>query len=239
MVSALAAALAVSTALAALAPTWVLLLAVALAQGLLVSRWFAALDAPGSTGGMLVAGAAALAADVLVVVRDERHPLAPLAIVLGLTLVAALLMQLLRRDGRPRVTTSIVATTSLAVLAVLGAAHLGADLSRGGAALVVVAALAAGAVTALAAVPLPWRWPTLVRSLAGLARAVLVALAVGALSDLGVGTAALVGLACAATAALTGAFTSRLARPEPFVSAALPLLLVGPVAFVLGRLLVG
>ena len=57
------------------------------------------------------------------------------------------------------------------------------------------------------------------------------------LSDLGPRTGGLVGLCCAAAAAVSVAVARRAARPDPFVTAGLPLLLAAPVAFVLARLL--
>jgi hypothetical protein len=237
MVAAVAAALAAAVALAAPAPAAVLLVAVALAQGLLVSRWCTALGVPGHVGAAVLAGVAALSADVLVVARDETRPLAPAAAVLGVALPAALLHQLVRRDGRPRVVGSLVATTSLAAVAVLGTGHLGAQLSRGGAALVVVAVVAAGAVTVLHAVALPM--PAAARLAVGPAVAVALGVVVGLLTDLGAATAALVAVGCAVTAMVGVTLAGRVPHPEPFVSAALPLVLVGPVGFVLGRLLVG
>jgi hypothetical protein len=235
MIAIVAAVLAATVALAALAPTAVLLLAVALAQGLLVSRWFAALGVTGAAGGAVVAGAAALTADVLVVVREDTEPLASVAAVLALAMLAAFLHQLVRRDGRPDLTASLAATTSLAVITVLGAGYLAADLSRGGSALVAVAALAAGAATALDAVTLPGP----VRASIGLAAALVLSIAVGLLTDLGAAAAALVAAGCAATAAGAVTMARRMWHPEPIVCAALPLVLAGPAAFVLGRLLLG
>jgi hypothetical protein len=237
MIAVAAAALVTATALAALAAPFVLLLAVLLAQGLLVSRWFVALGVPGGGGGAVVAGGAALAADLLVVLRDERRALAPVAGVLGVAMLAALIHQLVRRDGRPGVTASMAATTALAVVAVLGAGHLGARLGHGGSALVVAAVLAAGAVSVLAAVPLPG--PRGARPAGGIALGVGLGVVTGLLSDLGAGTGALVALGCAVAAAVGALFAGRMANPDPIVCAVLPLLLAGPVGLALGRLLVG
>jgi hypothetical protein len=233
----IAAALAAALALTAYAPAPVLALAVLLAQGLLAGRWFAALGAPGTAGGALVGAAAALLADVLVVVRDDHRPLAPVAAVLAAAMLGSLVQQLARRDGRSGVIASIAATTTLAVVAVLGTGYLGARLSQGGSPLVVVAALAAGAVTVLDAVLL-WL-PQLARLSAGFTAAVLLGLVTGMLSGVGAGPAVVVALGCAATAASAVVLTRRVAHPDPFVSAALPLMLAGPVGYLLGRLLVG
>lgn len=237
MIAALAAGLAAALVLGAVAAPAVLMLSLMLVQGVVVSRWFAALQVPGGEGGVVVAGLAGLAADLLVLLRDERRPLAPVGAVLGVTLLAALLHQLLRRDGRERVTSSVGATTTLAVLVVLATGHLGAILSEGGAALAVVAALAAGVVVVLDAVPLPVPRPA--RSAVALVVGTSLGVAVGAAGELGAGTGALVGLGCAVTAAVATILARRTPQPEPFVSAGLPLLLAGPVAFLLGRLLIG
>lgn len=254
MVAALAAALAAAVALAALGPTAVLAVAVALVQLLVAGRWFSALDVPGAVGGVLVGGGAGIAADVVVVVRDERRPLGPAAAVLGLALLASLVAQLVRRDGRERATASMAATTTLAALAVLGATYLaataGGELDGGGSSgLVVAAVVAAGCATVLATVPLPTARNSslassrsvdpLVRAGAGLAVAALVGLAVGAAGDLSLPAGAAVALGSAVAAQVGVTLARRTAAPEPLVTAGVPLLLAGPAAFVLGRLFAG
>jgi hypothetical protein len=245
MVAAIAAALAVAVVIGALGPIAVLALAVALVQAAVALGWFGAVRVPGATGGVAVVGLAAGAADVLLVVRDDERPLTPLAGVLGLTLVASVLHQLTRRHGRERLTASLATTTTLAVVCVLGAAFLGVVRSDGGAALVVAAALAAGATTAALTAPMPGRQPlttwrgTAARTATGLLGAALLALVIALPSDLEAGAGVLVGLGCGLVAAVGVVVGTRVAQPDPLVTAGLPLLLAAPAAFVLGRLLVG
>jgi hypothetical protein len=239
---AIAAALAVMLALAAAGPTALLVAALAVVQGMVAARWFSAAGAPGAPVGSAVGAAAGVAATVSVAVRDDQRPLAPLAAVLGLVVLAALLHQLARRDGRDALTTSLAATTTLGVVAALGAGHLAAAQSKTGTPLVVAAVLAAAAVVATDAASLPSvhrPLPGAARALAGLALGALLGLLAGLWSGLGSGTGALVALGGAAVAMVAVLLAHRLARPEPVLTAGLPLLLTGPAAFVLGRLFAG
>src|SRR4029079_1774535 len=94
--------------------------------GLLVSGWHRSLAVPGARGGVALAGAAALAADLLLGVRGDTRPLAPVSAVVGLAVVGALIHQLLRSADRARVTASLTATVTLAVLAVLAGLYIAA-----------------------------------------------------------------------------------------------------------------
>jgi hypothetical protein len=229
-----AAGLAVVLGLAAAGPVGVLVAAVALVQLLVVARWFAALDVSAAArGGAVIGAAAAIGADLVVALRDDRRPLAPVSAVLGLAMLAALVQQLSRRDGRDRLTASLSTTVSLAAVAALGSCYLGAQSSRDGSAFVVAAV--AGAAAAVLAAALPG--PEIVGAGAGLVAGVGAGAVVGLLSDLGPRTGALVGLGCVVAAAVTAAVARRAVRPDPLVTAGLPLLLAAPVAFVLARLL--
>jgi hypothetical protein len=229
-----AAGLAVAIGLAAAGPVAVLVAALGLLQAVVALRWFAALDvAAAARSGAFVGAAAAIGADLAVAVRDDRHPLAPVTAVLGLAMLAALLHQLVRRDGRDRLTASLTATVSLAVVGALGSCYLGTQSSRDGSAFV-AAGVAAAAVVVVAAV-LPG--PELLGSGAGLVAGVASGVVVGVLTDLGPRTGGIVGLGCSAAAVVTVAVARRAARPDPVVTGGLPLLLAAPVAFVLARLL--
>ena len=83
MPAALTLALAGAVALAAYAGQTLVVGAVLVVQGLLVWGWYDALDVPGRIGGMILAGAAAATADVLLLVRDDTRPLTPVAGVVG------------------------------------------------------------------------------------------------------------------------------------------------------------
>ena len=229
-----AAGLAAVLGIAAAGPVGVLVAAIGLLQLLVAARWFAALGVSAAArGGAFVGAAAAIGADLAVALRDERHPLAPVTAVLGLAMLAAMLHQLVRRDGRDHLTDSLTATVSLAVVGSLGACYLGAASSRDGTAFVVAGV--AGAALAVVAAALPGPEPLVAG--AGLLAGAAAGVVVGVLSDLGPRTGGLVGLCCAVAAAVSVAVARRAARPDPFVTAGLPLLLAAPVAFVLARLL--
>jgi hypothetical protein len=229
-----AAALALALGLAAAGPVAVLVAALGLVQVLVAVRWFAMLDVSGAArGGAVVGAGAAIAADLAVVLRDDEHPLAPAAAVLGLAMLAAMLLQLVRRDGREELTASLATTVALAVVAGLGSCYLGTQSSRDGTAFVAAAVAAATVAVVGAALP----GPSLVCAGAGLVGGVAAGVVVGLVSDLGPGRGGLFGLGCTIAAAVGVSFTHRAVRPEPLVTASLPLLLAAPVALVLSRLL--
>ena len=230
----LAAGLAAALGLAAAGPVAVLVAAVGLVQVLVAVRWFAALGHRfcGARRG-LVGAAAAIGADLAVALREERRPLAPVTAVLGLAMLAAMLHQLVRRDGRDRLTDSLTATVSLAVVGALGSCYLGTQSSRDGAAFVAAGVAAAAVVVVVAALPGARGGRRRRRT----GRRVGAGVVVGLLSDLGPRTGGFVGLGCGVAAAVGAAVARRAARPDPFVTAGLPLLLAAPVAFVLARLL--
>jgi hypothetical protein len=238
MIAAVAASVAVALAvllgLGAAGPVAVLVAAVALVQLLVAVRWFDVLDVSAAArGGAVVGAAAAIGADLAVAVRDDRRPLAPVTAVLGLAMLAALFHQLARRDGRDRLTASLAATVALAAVGALGSCYLGAQSSGDGAAFVVAGVAAAAAAVVATALP----GPEIVGAGVGLVAGVVVGAVVGGLSDLGPRTGGLVGLGCVVAGAVTAAVARRAARPDPLVTAGLPLLLAAPVAFVLARLL--
>ena len=212
----------------------VLVLAV---QAVVVARWYAAVDVPGARGGVVLAGGAAVAADLLVAARDDPHPMSPAAAVGGLAVLAALLHQLTRRDGRGRLTASLGATVTLAAVVVLAAGYVAATAADGGGRLVVAGLVGAGLVglTTLVApgAPAP-HW--LVVSL-GVVVSLGATAGVLAAGD-GSRRAVLgVPLAVTATAVLGWVLAARAARPDRWLSAALPVLLAGPTVFLLGRVL--
>jgi hypothetical protein len=235
------AALALAAALvagAAAAPA-VLLVAVLLVQGLVVAGWHRALDVPGAVGGAVVAGAACIAADLLVLADDEaERPLASVTPVLGLAVLGALSHQLARRDGRPRLNASMTATATVAALAGLACSFLAVETTEDGAALVAAAAVAAG-VTAAAAVTRGQLHAPPSADAGAVGLGVLAALAVASLTDLDLGTGVAVGMGCAAVGWVGTVLVARTRGPDPGLAAALPHALAAPVAYVLGRLLVG
>jgi hypothetical protein len=208
---------------------------VGLAQLLLVWTWFPALQVRGVLGGRVVTVAAAVAADIAVVAADDARPSAPLAAVLALALLAAFVVQLLRRDGREGLTASLTATGTAATMAVLGSLWLALDTVRRGDAVLLVAVLALAAVVLADLLPLPgWlRWTV------GAVVALGASLAVAAGSDLGAGVAVTVGAGAAVVAGLATLVARRLPAPHPVLPAVLAALLVAPVAYLLARVVVG
>src|SRR4051794_38684265 len=217
----------------------VLALATGLVQAAVVARWHPALRVPGGREGAVVAMAAAVAADLLVLTTDDVHPMGPAAAVGGVAVVAALGAQLVRRDGRPEVTVSLAATVTLAALVVLAAGDVaaapadqgelrGAPPAAGGpppgAAPRAPGPAGAGAgraATVAAAAGLPGR-PGLGRVpgrvlgwVLGAADAVAVGVAVLVVGGATARTAAVVPVAVTAVATLGRLVAERLPRPDP------------------------
>lgn len=235
MLFALTAGLAGVLALAAYAGAVVLVLAVGLVQGLLIAGWHRSLRVPGAVGGMVVAGAASAAADVLLWLRDDPRPLTPATGVLGLTVAGAFLHQLTRRPPRHELTASLTATISLAVLGVLTALYIAAEGTRGGASLVAVVALAAGAARLVDLLPLP----ALLRLPPGLLLAGAIGFLLGGVTTVDARPGLLLGLAAGAAAQAAGVLVRRTGAADLYTAGALPIAIGGPVAYVLGRILVG
>ena len=233
----------------------VLLAAVLLAQAAVVVGWHRCLDVPGATGGRVVAGAAALGSDVLVLADAGDQPLSAVPAVLAMAMLAALVHQLLRQDGRDRLTASLTATVSLAALASLGSTFLAVSEAEDGLGLVSTAATAAALVVAGVSVR-RWRGGSHRHHISrDMSVDVAVVAAAGAVAAVAVvaldGLPVVPAIAVAGSAAAISWVASVLAARAPAAaaqrgawwgagpSAGLPMLVAGPVAYVLGRLLVG
>ena len=217
----------------------VLLPAVLLTQVLLAVAWFPALQATSPIGGRIVVLGAAGAADVAVLAADETRPMEHVAPVLAVALLAALAHQLARRDGRGGLTTSLTATGSATVFACLGSAWLALDVSREGTGLLVLGAVAAAApaVVDLAGSRLgrpSWAAGVWAAAVTGAAAAV-----VAETTDVSLPVALAAGAGAVVAARLAVLFANRAPVPHPLLPAALPPVLVAPVVYLLGRLLVG
>jgi hypothetical protein len=229
-------------------------------QVFLILGLLALVDAPASGGGFLVAVGAAVAADTVVLLDDGE--VGGLAGVLGLTVVAALLHQLTRKN-RSRVTESLADTLVCAVVAVAAACLVAVRQLDGGDEAVRVALTATAAALLLGrvgdrlaarpmlAVGSTRGWPGLLVALgAGVAAGVL---SVGSGTDeVSTTQAALLGLVVAATVAAAdlavdlGAAELRPTRRDARRVAALrpsglllPFAVLGPVALVASRLVLG
>jgi len=223
--------------------TPLLLAALVVTQAVVVATWHRCLGVPGGVGGAAVAGAAAVAADVLVLDGAGDQPLSSVPAVLALAVLAALVHQLARRDGRDRLTASLTATVSLAALAALGSAYVASLDVEHGPGLVstagVAAALVVAGVFARRRSGASNRYDIVVVPAAGAASAVVMV----ALEGLEVGPALAVAGVSALVAWVATVLVARApgsgSREGAALGAALPILVAGPAAYVLGRLLVG
>jgi hypothetical protein len=206
-----------------------------LVQLLLVWAWFPALQVRGVLGGRLVTVGAAVAADIAVLAADDARPSAPLGPVLALALLAAFVVQLVRRDGREALTASLTATGTAATLVVFGSLWLALDTLRRGDDVLLVALLALAAVVLADLLPLPgWlRWSI------GAVVALVASLVVARGSDLDVAVTLATGAGAAVVAGLGALVARRVPAPNPVLPAVLGALLVAPVGYLLARVLVG
>lgn len=170
--------MALMLAIAAAASPWLLAVGLLACAGVIAWGWAGALALPTPRGTFGVLSLGGLVLVLAVVARDAPPWLVWLPAAAALSVIAALVHQLLRRDGRPRVVESVSAV--VLALAVVGTGALLVPASRTdlGIALV-VAALAAAAASSvtdlLAAVPAARPWCTPVALLAGAAAAALTA----------------------------------------------------------------
>jgi hypothetical protein len=169
-----AVAVTVAGVLASLIGQTALLVPVLIAQALLVLGWYAVLGVPGHDLGALLAIGAGFTGDIAMVARGGDPSLGPLAGVLGPAVAVAIAVQLVRTDGRDRVTASLTATLSAVVLSLLAATLVAERGATHGETVTVVAMLATGAATAVLAAPLP---PTVIEAPAFAAATVVGTLA--------------------------------------------------------------
>ncbi len=225
----------------------------AVVQLLLVAGWFraAGLTTRWQAAGAVVAAAGGIAADVSLLRSHDHTNVRALTAVLAVVVGVAFVVQLVRRDGRARLTDALAATIATGALAIAGAVLLGARGGQAGADVVAVALVAGG----LAVVPVQPRLPLWLTVPLGLLIGVGVGAAV-AQQNADVGTGA--GLALAATAAvlalvgrvavgvspsgndsgMDSGMGSSMARIWP-VATTLPIALLAPAVLVVARVMVG
>jgi hypothetical protein len=235
-----AAALGGLLVVAAAAGTASLVGALLLAQAAALAGWHRGLGVPGLRGGVVVGAGAALAAALLVAAAPDDRPLRALPAVVAGVLVASLVHQVLRRDGRVDLVASLTATGSLGVFVALAAMHLATAAEPDGTVLVASAAVPAALVAVdegLRPVTGAPAWSGLVVAVG--AAAVTAAGAVAATDRLGWSVV----LGCAAAGAAAGwvgtVVAARTARVQSALVAGLPQLLAAPAVYVASRLLVG
>jgi hypothetical protein len=219
-----------ATAAAGPAYVWI---GVAIAQILLVASWHRALAAPDANAGAVVGALLIVVADVAVAVDDGPVSYGPIAVVLAVGYLAAVVQQLARRGERTNLTFSISATVSLATIGALGAGWaINPRLNDGDA----LTLLAATAVTAAATGRLA---PRLSGALLG---PMVAGTAAGALlgsnvDQAGVGLGATIGFAVSIPAALAAVGQVRLPpRAVGWPAGAVwPVLVAAPLAYLVIR----
>lgn len=164
--------------------------------------------------------------------------LAYAALGFGIVVVAAFVLQLLRRDGRPRLVESVAGAVTGAAVVISGVGWLAVGTGPTSVGLLLVGAVTLAAAAIVTAMPLPTNWGWLVTT----AVAASVGLGVGTvIVAVGPVTGVLVGLVAGILSAtvhhLLGQFPASV-RAWPALSAAvLPVLVCGAPVYVLGRIL--
>jgi hypothetical protein len=206
----------------------------------LVVGWFrsALLRSRGLASGALVAVAAAVTADIVVLRTQDRASGRSLAGVLAGLVILAFAVQLARRDGRSGLTNALAASIAAGALAVAAAVLLAVRGGPHGATVVAVAitAVAVGVLPTQRGVPLWISMPA--GLLLGAGAGLLISHRVGVF---GAGAGAALGLVSVAVAVGARAALSKVPEgvaPWP-VAAALPIVVVPPAVFVVARIMVG
>ncbi|WP_127126879.1 hypothetical protein [Georgenia sp. SYP-B2076] len=207
----------------------VLLLALVFAAG-----WPRLIDLPTTRGAGIVIALVAVASVAAVLLAS----LPALALVMGLSVVAAFVHQMLRRDGRPRLVESVSGVVGGNVVVVSAAGWVAVESGFVTEALVVTAAAAIAAAASCTAIPartgLVASVATVAAGAVGLVTGELLA-EVGPVPGLLLGLAA--GILTAALHVLFGRFpSSRRVRPAA-AAAMLPLLAAGVPVYLVSRLL--
>jgi hypothetical protein len=217
-------------------------LAVGLAGLVLAWGWPVLLGLPSRFGTTVVLVIGAVTCTTAAAVSPDEPYLRWVPAALAVSLIAAFLHQLLRRDGRPRLTESVAASAAgLAVIA-SGVSYIPLPQTLGGAQTLAVA-MAGLALAALAdlAVPSPRlrAWALLLAMVAGGLGGMLVSLQAGRPHP---ATGALIGVLVAGTShavrRILAVLPSMVSARSQLVSGATSVLLCGVVAYTLGRLLV-
>jgi hypothetical protein len=217
-------------------------LAVALAGLVMAWGWPALLGLPSRFGTTVVLVIGALSCTLAAALSPDEPFLRWVPAALAVSLIAAFLHQLLRRDGRPRLTESVAASGAGLALIASGVSYIPLPHTLGGPQ-TLAAAMAGLGLAALADLAVPtvrlraWALP-LAMVLGGLA---------GLLATLPAGrpqpaTGALIGVLVAGTSHATrrvlAVLPSMVSARSQLVSGAASVLLCGVVAYTLGRLLV-
>jgi len=229
-------------ALTAFAGPTMLALAVALAAGVIAWGWAGLLGLPSPRGTMVVLAVGSAGAIGTALATRGDPFLAWMPAPLAGSLIVLFLLQLARRDGRPRLVESIAATITAVAIVVSGAGLVALPRIEQGAWVVAIASSAAAvsAVTDLAgASPRLSAWLLPLSMLAGGLAAILVGQGFGAV---GWGAAALLGVLVAgishAVRRVLATLPAISSARSQLVSACASVLTGGVVVYVVGRLLI-
>ncbi len=232
-------------ALTAVASRGALAAAVGLTGVVLAWGWPRLLGSPSRVGSSSVLTVSALATVAAVLAAGEEPWLEHVPVAVAVSVLAMFLHQLLRRDGRPRLTQSLAVTAGGVAVITCGAGYVAVpDLPDGSAPVLVAAAAAALAAPVDLLVPLRSlrRWMLPAAMLAGALAGLVVAL-VGDGTAPAAGSAAALGLAVAALGHVTRRVLAVLppieSRRGQLAAAAAALLVAGILVDVAGQLLLG
>lgn len=217
-------------------------LAVGLAGLVLAWGWPVLLGLPSRFGTTVVLVIGTVACTAASALSSDEPFLRWVPAALAVSLIAAFLHQLLRRDGRPRLTESVAASGAGLAVVASGAAYIPLPQTLGGSQ-TLAAAMAGLALASLAdlAVPTPRlrAWALPLAMVVGGVAGMVVSLQAGGPSP---ATGALLGLTVASTShavrRVLAVLPSMVSSRSQLVSGAASVLLCGVVAYTLGRLLV-
>lgn len=232
-----------------------LLVTVIVAQVGLIAAWSRATGTRGYVGSLVIGAGTAVVSDTVLALQTEPD-LAPLAAVLALAFIAALLHQLARSSPRRLATASLAGINTLAVvLAAISALLLLYRVTDGSAVYVSIVAAAGGAVVVGHVVdlilPLPRITPEVPRGLSALVISVGTAIAAvvalsqpdGLIESLG---AAIVGAILGLVSALLAVAASYIAAERrqlnwsmPWLQALIPLAGAAPIGYFLALQVLG
>jgi hypothetical protein len=213
--------------------------AVIFVQAVLAVGWYRLAPVPSRRGSLGLTLAAAAAADAALLAQGRAITVGPLATVLAFTLIATMIHEVLRRDGRAYVIASIAATTTGCTLVVLAAALLAERAAPGGRAVLITGMAAVAAAAVVSSIPMPPTVSVVAGTLAGLGAGGAVG---RTFDELGLGRGLVLGIVAglfAATAGYVVAAARSSRRAVLSAAVMLPIAFAAPAVYVLGRILVG
>ncbi|MFC8922607.1 hypothetical protein [Cellulosimicrobium sp. NPDC057127] len=210
-------------------------LALAVAVG-----WPRLLDIPVHGGTRIVIAIAGVGAVAATAATPGEPALRHLPVVLALSIVLAFVAELLRRDGRPRLTESLIGTVSGIVVATSCAGWIATGRTDAGASLVVTCAVALAVASAASALPVGgWVNAGLTLGLAVAAGGAVGYVMPGLDLLSGVWSGVVAGMLVASLHALFDRLPELRGRLGAFSATALPVAVGGTLIFVVGRVIVG